>query len=236
MCSPCSDALPTLAVTYARRRLGRKCKYGILEGVATPGDHRIAKSSNLRIHLPDYAVLPSLTDSGGRINFSIDDVITERLSIAVGDESKVRETADKYFSTIHMWFPIISSTSYYGLLSSNSIRPSAEYSLLSLSMALITKFPDEGSFGSLYALLKTSIALVEASNIHSLGVVQARLLVALFEVGHGMNPAAFISLAAAARAAVAIGLNQNINNPYSKNSELGLRVWWGLAILDRYSL
>jgi hypothetical protein len=95
------------------------------------------------------------------------------------------------------------------------------------------------SFTSLYILVKSSIAIVEAANINSLEIVQSRLLVSLFEFGHGM-PAAFISIAATVRAAVAIGLNETIKDPCKDVSadcsklEEGLRVWWGIVMLDRF--
>jgi hypothetical protein len=91
-------------------------------------------------------------------------------------------------------------------------------------------------------LVKSSIAISEAANLHSLEIVQSRLLVSLFEFGHAIDPAAFISLAATARAAVAIGLNKEINKPCSDNlptcskKEEGSRVWWGIVMLDRYIL
>ncbi|KAE8446351.1 hypothetical protein EG329_012100 [Mollisiaceae sp. DMI_Dod_QoI] len=170
----------------------------------------------------------------------VNKAITSRLLHAVGEIPAVRATAEKYFASIHRWFPILSDVSYYERLTSTFTEPTAEHSLLSLSMALITCMPSEDeSFTSLYMLAKSAIAIVEAANIYSLEVVQARLLVTLFEVGHGIEPAAFISLAATTRAAVAIGLNQKINDPscYDENinsrTQAGLRVWWGLVMLDR---
>lgn len=90
----------------------------------------------------------------------------------------------------------------------------------------------EGNFDALYTLLKISIARLEAADINSIEVVQARLLVTSFEVGHGLN-AAYISIAALARAAAAIGLNETVNAPSSPVCEEGLRVWWGIVMLDR---
>jgi hypothetical protein len=52
-------------------------------------------------------------------------------------------------------------------------------------------------------------------------------------------PAAFISIAATVRAAVAIGLHETIKAPCADVSadcsklEEGLRVWWGIVMLDR---
>lgn len=148
--------------------------------------------------------------------------------------------AATYFGTIHLWFPIISETLYYERLPNTFVRPCVGHSLLSLSMALINTIPPEkdkpDTLSPLYVLLKSSIAIVEAANINSLEVVQARLLVSLFEVGHGIS-AAFISLAATVRAAVSLGINQTIYHTSSlKPEEDGLRVWWAIVMLDRYGI
>lgn len=170
-------------------------------------------------------------------------MITEKLRHTIGEIPALRDTATQYFKSIHIWFPILSELSYYEQLASAFGRPCAQYSLLSLSMMLITTpLPskhDLDSFTSLYILVKSSIAIVEAANINSLQIVQARLLVSLFEFGHGI-PAAFISIAATVRAAVAIGLNETIKSPCTNvtagcsQNEEGLRVWWGIVMLDRY--
>jgi hypothetical protein len=187
---------------------------------------------------------PRLFDDGNFIRASINSAITEKLIHYVGDVSAVRNAVSEYFKSVHLWFPVVSELSYYERLTNVFERPCAGYSLLSLSMVLITTMPPVedtlDSFTSLYILVKSSIAVVEAANINSLEVVQARLLVSLFESGHGM-PAAFISITAAVRGAVALGLNETIKTPsgelpatYPKLEE-GLRVWWGVVMLDRYS-
>jgi hypothetical protein len=184
-----------------------------------------------------------LFDDGTFIRASINHTITEKFMQAVGSVSAVRNAAVNYFKSIHVWFPILSEISYCERLSTIFDKPCADYSLLSLSMVLITNMPPAkdalDSFTSLYILVKSSIAIAEATNINSLESVQARLLVSLFEFGHGM-PAAFISIAATVRAAVAIGINQTVKTPCTDVSstcsklEEGLRVWWGIVMVDRY--
>ena len=236
-----TDELPKL-LTFCHR-LGRRCNY---EPRTLPLNRESsALSPTARLHVPkSFPVSPPSTfDSGTFLKSSVNIAITEKLALAFGDISSLRANAVKYFGSIHLWFPILSDVSYYERLSSVFSQPCAEYSLLSLSMALITTIPPERetweSFSSLYMLVKSSIAIVEAANIHSMEVVQARLLVTLFEVGHVIEPAAFISLGAVARAAVAIGLNRTVTDSssddkdvYSKTEE-GLRVWWGIVMVDR---
>jgi len=157
----------------------------------------------------------------------------------VGDVSDVRAVAKIYFNGIHSWLPVVPESQFYECLPSIFISPKADQSLLCLSMALINLFPtsedgysDEGKFNTLYTLLKIVIARLEAADINSIEVVQGRLLVTLFEVGHGIN-GAYISIAALARAAAAIGINETVNAPVSPKCEEQLRVWWGIVMLDR---
>jgi hypothetical protein len=130
----------------------------------------------------------------------------------------------------------VSESLFYERLPTTFLKPRADLSLLSLSIALITRIPaeeDSDFMSSLYTLVKGSIAIIEAANINSLETVQARFLVSLFESGHGI-PAAYLSIAATARAAALLGINRTINDPCSPSSEEGLRVWWGIVMLDRY--
>ncbi len=225
-------------------RLGRRCQYEPRVHFPSHDDQGSAISLPSRIAAPSTSPLssPRLFNDGNLIRPSINNMITGKLRSSVGDISAVRNAANKYFKSIHLWFPILSELSYYERLTSVFDKPCSEYSLLSLSMMLITTSPPVketlDSFTSLYILVKSSIAIVEAATINSLEIVQARLLVSLFEFGHGM-PAAFISIAATVRAAVAIGLNQTIKSPCTDPSadcsklEEGLRVWWGIVMLDR---
>jgi hypothetical protein len=225
-------------------RLGRRCQYE--PRVRLPSQDVRGSIINLpsRLSAPSISPLssPRLFDHGSFIRTNVNNMITDKLKSLAGDISAIRSTATKYFNSIHVWFPILSELSYYERLTGVFVQPGAEYSVLSLSMMLIITTPPEkdtlDSFTSLYILVKSSIAIVEAANINSLEIVQSRLLVSLFEFGHGM-PAAFISIAATVRAAVAIGLNETIKSPCTDVSancsklEEGLRVWWGIVMVDR---
>lgn len=164
----------------------------------------------------------------------------------MGNVTQIKEVAKEYFATIHKWLPIVTEGEYFERLPRIFVEPHADFSLLSLSMSLIISLPRGSDILStaspLYTLLKSSVAIVEAAGIHTFGVVQSRLLIALFEVGHGIDPAAYITIGATARAAAAIGINIT-SNPHSPSnikeylkSEEALRLWWGIVTLDRYVL
>ncbi len=175
---------------------------------------------------------------------NFDSLITDQLSKSVGNLHQVRHVVTKYFNTIHLWMPVIWESRFLDKLSVVFFEPQADLSLLILSMAIITDIPVGvnvlSSASSLYTLVKSSLAVVEAANIHLLEVLQSRLLLSLFEVGNGIDPAAYITLGATARAAAAMGANLNPKWQYSttqvplQRSDEALCVWWGIVILDRY--
>lgn len=169
---------------------------------------------------------------GGDLDDGIDNVITANLSRLVGDVPQLREAALRYFSTIHLWFPILSESAYYESLPGTFVNPQAESSLLSLSMMLVVTHVSDSKMMELYTVTKTCIALTEAAGTHSLRIVQARLLITLFEVGNALEEAAYISIASTARAAACISLN-DASRGSDHDSTVIERVWWGVVLLDR---
>jgi hypothetical protein len=92
---------------------------------------------------------------------------------------------------------------------------------------------------SLYLSTKACIALVEGAGINSLEVAQSKLLIALFEVGHGFYPAAYTSISAAVSAIEALIIYDEANAsrnqsavPEKRQSELMI-TWRGVLIVDR---
>jgi hypothetical protein len=73
----------------------------------------------------------------------------------------------------------------------------------------------------------------------SIQVLQAGLLLSLYELGHAIYPSAYLSIGACARYAYALGINKDANTQVSKvltlvELEENRRVWWGIVILDRF--
>jgi hypothetical protein len=80
---------------------------------------------------------------------------------------------------------------------------------------------------------------VEVEGAFSILVLQAGVLVALYELGHGIYPAAYLSIGACARYAHALGINVSHTVPTRRvltfvEGEERRRIWWAIVILDRY--
>ncbi len=84
-----------------------------------------------------------------------------------------------------------------------------DLAMLFLAMKLVTTMPNEGvrpADSPLYTASKRFIALLEASGAVSLQYLQAMLLVAIYEMGHAIYPAAWMTVGACARYADMIGI------------------------------
>ncbi|KAJ5049383.1 hypothetical protein NUH16_007901 [Penicillium rubens] len=93
----------------------------------------------------------------------------------------------------------------------------------------------------MYASLKSFVALLEAMGTNSLEMLQSRLLLTVFEIGHAMYPSAYISAAANMRAAVSLGINatsEDLTKAFqdSRKAEEARQTWRGITITNRSDL
>lgn len=83
-----------------------------------------------------------------------------------------------------------------------------QYVLL-LAMQILSRplRDDDKPINELYLHLKQCLLHIEAQNFLSLKLLQAELLIALYEIGHAIYPAAYISIAHCARLGHALSLH-----------------------------
>jgi|SRR5690242_166757 len=94
---------------------------------------------------------------------------------------------------------------------------------------------------SKYMLSKSWLALIEGSGLNSLDLVTVRLLLTLFEMVHGLYPAAYLSIAATIRAADILSINNCQDNNLVRSSgftyagveESSTELWCYIVVLDR---
>ncbi|KFY03880.1 hypothetical protein O988_01141 [Pseudogymnoascus sp. VKM F-3808] len=161
----------------------------------------------------------------------------------LGDGSAVQIVIRDYFDTVHTWMPIISKKR----LTRNMLNPMWEagpdLALLFLCMKLMGPRPQDDPeviYNPIYAAAKRFISSLEASGIVSLMMLQAYILVALYELGHSIYPAAWMTVGACARYGQVLGIHDSERAPQllplvSSWTELEerRRTWWGVVILDR---
>lgn len=121
-----------------------------------------------------------------------------------------------------------------------SLHQEGDIALLVLSMQMLgsRQCGNAQSEESIYLCIKHLIFQLEQAGILSITFLQALLLTALYELGQGIYPAAYLSIGNCARYAVALGLDREIFNWVQHASDWVVmeekhRVWWAILILDR---
>ncbi|KAJ5651396.1 uncharacterized protein N7484_005119 [Penicillium longicatenatum] len=132
--------------------------------------------------------------------------------------SDMEEIKYRYFDSVHTWMPIVSK----------------------IRLDRITNYDQGQGHSNLYNVTKKLSQELEFNGIITVRAVQAGLLLCVYEVGHGIFPAAFLNISSCARQGVALGLHNKLapqlaGTPRSwVDWEERQRVWWMVVILDRY--
>ncbi len=156
--------------------------------------------------------------------------------------NEIRATASKFFTRIHPWMPFVSKKRLYELYLHSSFQSRPDIVLLLLSIKVIITLPSHNQGNprtSLYYSVKQLYFEVENSSNFSILVLQAGVLLSLYELGHAIYPAAFLSIGSCARYAHALGIDGGNNLNTTRvltlvEVEERRRTWWAIVILDRY--
>ncbi|KAL9618458.1 MAG: hypothetical protein Q9160_006836 [Pyrenula sp. 1 TL-2023] len=163
---------------------------------------------------------------------------------AVGSSQDIASMVNHYFASVHVWLPIISKKRLHSQLASQDYISNADFTLLLLTMQLLIEEPSDSSFESrsFYYAAKQYLQTVEAAGLLTLKLIQASILISAYEIGHGIYPAAFLSVGHCVRLGQALGIHdkrtpapQMISRPgtWAEQEEIR-RVWWAVLLLDRH--
>jgi hypothetical protein len=157
----------------------------------------------------------------------------------IGNITSDRDFIHSYFSTIHPSMPFLSKKKVMERILNplSPLRPSS--TLLIATMKLLAdQLPSQGPRCKAYYSIKNSILEAESSHSLELRVLQAAILMATFELGHAIYPAAYLTVGYCVRYGSAIGLHKAVEH-YSEEgfsiteSEERRRSWWAILVLDR---
>lgn len=172
----------------------------------------------------------------------------EKAHVLVQDDW--REVCERFLSTIYTWLPVISKKRLYSELTSSNPDTRAGNALFLLSMKLCTGRPLQSADNSssyadneLYSAARQCIFCAESGGYVSLRLVQSLVLLAVYEMGHAIYPAAYLTVGRAARLAMVIGLHNTklatqlfvLPDMWSLREEQG-RTWWAIFVLDKYKV
>lgn len=161
----------------------------------------------------------------------------------IGGPSSIRDISHSFFESIHSWMPIVSKKRFYTQLLHPLSGRQTELSLLAICMKLYCTAPPNVSDGrtETYRIAKQFHFEIETAGLMSIHVLQAGVIIALYELSQAVYPAAHLTVAACARYGTALGINKlglelmdanNPTRPWIEVEEMR-RVWWSVLILDR---
>jgi hypothetical protein len=155
----------------------------------------------------------------------------------IGGPADITPMAGDFFATIHTWWPILCKQKFYAQVLNPLSQLRADVALLLLSMKLITWRPSrDGSEPKtpLYQTCKQCYSVMEESGIASTHILQSGILIALYEFGHGIYPAAYLSIGACARWGMMYEFDEMEGRGQGwMDTEERKRAWWAVLIFDR---
>jgi hypothetical protein len=241
-------------------RLGKICEYsaerkpyGVPETHQSPSTFSASPIATSAGHTAPVAPFPDafFFDSERHVPvpaLTLENTQSAPIEIRLLVDSEAGAIPERYFSTVDTWLPFISRKRLkQGIQASQP--PDAGIALLLLCMKLASDSPQQwqhGASAAAYGLYKTARIYqntVEEISPMSLATLQALVLIGLYEIGHGIFPAAFLTVGRAARLALLRGAHDRKNAtqlfqtpPTWTYWEEERRTWWAIMILDRSAL
>ncbi|KAK4129206.1 hypothetical protein N657DRAFT_639781 [Parathielavia appendiculata] len=162
------------------------------------------------------------------------------------NKSKVMDAVSLYFDGINTWFTIIERVSFEAQLESTWDDLSAETSIMVLCMALVALPSNQkqgrGMADATYTSIKSVLSAVQSELPIPMSVplLQAELLVALYEFSHSMPQQAYLSLGRCFQMTRALGWHDSAFWSSVEHGEptmlrqLKLKsiLWWAIVYID----
>lgn len=229
------------------------CKYYFLDMLCCRANsHRSNSQCNYQISpeiSPDVLVSTRPTVAGELFvpgNFRMHSVDIDRFTAGLVMDTltergqPVEGVLEDYFTYIHTWLATIQEQRFRSRVRSLQHTPHAETALILLVMSLLTlKGHDAHSRdcarSSMYPLASYLFSLLQFGRGPSLELVQAGLLLAVYEAGSGRAQTAFVTIGTCARLGCILRLNVDIPDPETNwaIAEERRRVWLGIYMIDR---
>lgn len=168
------------------------------------------------------------------------------LSIIRTAGQRIDDIITRYFCGIHSFIPMLSRSRVNRYLVDHDAPPPAGFSILLLSMCLITYHTDLMPLSThpldqetLYVTTKTLFGLVQASFPPSLHLIQATMIMATYEYANGKVHDAFASIGLCARMGYAARIDSAQAEPKMEDEEYleaqeKSHTWWSILICERY--
>lgn len=179
-------------------------------------------------------------------NTTVGETLGIQISRTVGSIENRKKAAVGYFRTTHQWLPFIDEGAYFVHLEATHGKEhlNPHFGLLSLCLLLIGIVPTHGEMSermtALYIFAKGAVTTLSDTDACSLELLQCRLILTVFEAGHALYPAAYVSTGSNIRAAEAMGIDAESSPEVrsrattSPQGRMGEHIWDAMVIMRRY--
>lgn len=163
----------------------------------------------------------------------------------LGHRPAIEHVVASYFGGVNTWFTIIERSSFTAAVEAMWETPSAETAVLLVCMRLILRAPTDntaaaGMADSLYLSAKTMLSLVQSKVPLSIPLLQAELIVAMYEYSHSMPQQAYMTVGRCFQITKAFGWHYE---PFWSEERQSLApahlklcsiLWWAVVYIDWY--
>lgn len=159
----------------------------------------------------------------------------------VGGNAGFKQVATRYYQLVHPWLPIISKRKIYDHLLNPLLPLRIDAIFLCLCMKLFIQPPEnESPWTPEYCAATRFFMEIQAAGVLSMETLQGCVLLAVYEIGHAMYPAAQVSLGTSLKCAFALGIGWTASTKETfsaaswMEAEERRRTWWAIFMLERF--
>lgn len=152
-----------------------------------------------------------------------------------------QEWVTHFIRSVDPWMPFIPLKDFHSRLLNESAQLKAEDVLLLACIKLNSEpLQDNQPINKAYLAIKSNFVSAEIYGTLSVGLLQALLMLLIYEYGHGIYPSAYTTLGSCARYLSALDIttgteqDQVMNQPGDwMDKEMRRRLWWFVYVMDR---
>jgi hypothetical protein len=210
----------------------------------TPPRHLIRVNNRRKVKTifrSSYHQQPFLTSS---FSTAVASFRTQAMAVLDSSEELIPTLLADFFATTWKRLPYVSKGRLQNNLSFTLEETRVEILLLYICIEIITSTPKLDSTCMIteqYIHAKNLLGLLEMAGELSLDLLHCRLLLAVYELGHGIHTPAYLSIATCGKIARAIGLHKKPWQCTEKSTvgafrsrEEEKRLWWAVVNIERF--
>ncbi|KIM99909.1 hypothetical protein OIDMADRAFT_19812 [Oidiodendron maius Zn] len=151
------------------------------------------------------------------------------------------ESCRAYFTAVNCWIPIIQQSAFESRLQESSIGMDSDFALLVLSCLLLSKAAsqesDKAELRTIYQIVRAYLFLFHSSGSQTLEIVQAGLVVTIFEHMQAEWENSFETIEKTAQlfcnTTIPLSIVTSRDAVSPTTTLLNSRVWWAIFIVER---